>query len=73
VQPAWHRARKWKSTVTNTGVIYIISIWLPPVRIAIALYEAAHGYFVCSLGDDMALRFGRVSHNPFRHIETFAE
>ena len=52
-------------------LIYIISIWLLPVLIAITFHEAAHGYVARFLGDDTASRLGRVSLNPLRHIDPF--
>jgi Zn-dependent protease len=50
-------------------VIYLVSIWLLPVLIAITFHEAAHGYVARFLGDDTAYRLGRVSLNPLRHID----
>ena len=50
-------------------LIYIVSIWLLPVLIAITFHEAAHGYVARFLGDDTASRLGRVSLNPLRHID----
>lgn len=55
----------------TSGMIYIVSIWLLPVLIAITLHEAAHGFVACFLGDETASRLGRVSLNPFRHIDPF--
>lgn len=52
-------------------MIYIVSIWLLPVLIAITFHEAAHGYVARFLGDETASRLGRVSLNPFRHIDPF--
>jgi Zn-dependent protease len=52
-------------------LIYIVSIWLLPVLIAITFHEAAHGYVARFLGDDTAARLGRVSLNPLRHIDPF--
>ncbi len=52
-------------------LIFIVSIWLLPVLIAITFHEAAHGYVARFLGDDTASRLGRVSLNPFRHIDPF--
>jgi Zn-dependent protease len=49
--------------------VYIISIWLLPVLIAITFHEAAHGYVARYLGDETASRLGRVSLNPLRHID----
>ena len=50
---------------------YEISIWLLPVLIAVTLHEAAHGFVAHLLGDDTAWRLGRVSFNPFKHIDPF--
>ena len=50
---------------------YEISIWLLPVLIAVTLHEAAHGFVAYLLGDDTAWRLGRVSFNPFKHIDPF--
>jgi Zn-dependent protease len=47
------------------------SAWILPVLIAITFHEAAHGYVAWQLGDDTAYRQGRVSFNPFRHIDPF--
>jgi Zn-dependent protease len=52
-------------------LIYLVSIWLLPVLIAITFHEAAHGYVARFLGDDTAYRLGRVSLNPLRHIDPF--
>ena len=45
------------------------SIWILPVLLAITLHEAAHGYAANRLGDPTARLLGRVSLNPFRHID----
>jgi hypothetical protein len=58
-------------TVVNIDVLYVVSIWLLPVLIAVTFHEAAHGYVARFLGDDTASRLGRVSLNPFRHIDPF--
>ena len=55
----------------SIDMIYIISIWLLPVLVAITFHEAAHGYVARFLGDDTASRLGRVSLNPVRHIDPF--
>jgi len=52
-------------------MIYNISIWLLPVLIAVTFHEAAHGFVARFLGDETASRLGRVSLNPFRHIDPF--
>jgi len=52
-------------------IAFEISIWLLPVLIAVTLHEAAHGFVAHLLGDDTAWRQGRVSFNPFKHIDPF--
>ena len=52
-------------------MIYIVSIWLLPVLIAVTFHEAAHGFVARFLGDETASRLGRVSLNPLRHIDPF--
>jgi len=37
--------------------------------VAITLHEAAHGFVAWKLGDDTAYQLGRVTFNPFRHID----
>ena len=46
-----------------------LSVWALPVLFAITLHEAAHGYAALRFGDDTALRAGRISLNPLRHID----
>ncbi len=50
---------------------YEASVWVVPVLVAVTFHEAAHGYAAWKLGDDTARRMGRVSFNPFRHIDSF--
>lgn len=45
--------------------------WGIPVVLAVTLHEAAHGYAALRYGDDTALRAGRLSMNPLRHIDLF--
>ena len=52
-------------------MIYIVSIWLLPVLIAVTFHEAAHGFVARFLGDETASRLGRVSLNPLRPIDPF--
>lgn len=54
-----------------SNVLYLISIWALPVLIAITFHEAAHGYVARLFGDETAARLGRVSFNPFKHIDPF--
>jgi len=51
--------------------LYGLSVWVLPVLIAITFHEAAHGFVAHRLGDNTAFQLGRVSFNPFRHIDPF--
>ena len=53
------------------SALYIASVWVIPVLLAITLHEAAHGYVALKLGDDTALSAGRVTFNPLKHIDRF--
>jgi Zn-dependent protease len=53
------------------NVIYLASIWVIPLVIAITFHEAAHGFVARFLGDETAWRLGRVSLNPIKHIDPF--
>lgn len=51
--------------------LYTASVWILPVLIAITFHEAAHGFVARFFGDETASRLGRVSLNPFKHIDLF--
>jgi Zn-dependent protease len=51
--------------------LYAVSTWVIPLIIAITFHEASHGYVARLCGDDTAWRLGRVSFNPFKHIDPF--
>src|SRR3954471_20274436 len=51
------------------NVLYLASIWVVPVVIAVTFHEAAHGFVARFLGDDTAWKLGRVSLNPVKHID----
>ncbi len=46
-----------------------IAVWSIPLLLAITLHEAAHAWMAHRTGDDTAKRLGRLSLNPFRHID----
>ena len=50
-------------------LVQTISTHAIPVLLAITLHEAAHGYTARQLGDDTAWQMGRVTLNPFAHID----
>jgi Zn-dependent protease len=51
--------------------LYGISVWVLPLLIAITFHEAAHAFVAYRLGDKTAWELGRVSFNPFKHIDPF--
>jgi Zn-dependent protease len=53
------------------NILYLVSVWFIPALLAITLHEAAHGYAAEVFGDDTARVMGRISLNPFRHIDPF--
>ena len=57
--------------MTGADIAYTVSVWTIPVLLAVTLHEAAHGWVAWRLGDDTAKRLGRVTFNPFKHIDLF--
>lgn len=56
---------------TSSTTLYELSTWIIPLVIAVTFHEAAHGYVARLCGDETAWRLGRVSFNPFKHIDPF--
>ncbi|MEQ8289775.1 MAG: site-2 protease family protein [Gammaproteobacteria bacterium] len=50
-------------------VFYQILIWSLPVLFAITLHEVGHGWAAKQLGDPTAEQMGRLTLNPFKHID----
>lgn len=48
-----------------------VSSFIIPLVIAITMHEAAHGFVADMLGDNTARIMGRVTFNPFRHVDLF--
>lgn len=46
-----------------------IVVWILPILFAITLHEFAHGWAASKLGDPTAKLLGRVTLNPFKHID----
>jgi Zn-dependent protease len=53
------------------AALYEASTWVLPVVFAVTFHEAAHGFIAYHFGDDTAWRAGRVTFNPFKHIDRF--
>ncbi|MES9856764.1 MAG: site-2 protease family protein [Sedimenticola sp.] len=51
------------------NTIQQFSIFLLPVLFAITVHEAAHGWMAMKHGDKTAMMLGRVTLNPFKHID----
>jgi Zn-dependent protease len=45
--------------------------WVLPVIFAVTFHEAAHGFVAYRFGDDTALRAGRMTLNPLKHVDPF--
>ena len=52
-----------------SNMLYLASIWVIPVVVAVTFHEAAHGFVARFLGDETAWKLGRVSLNPIKHID----
>ena len=52
-----------------SNLIQTVLIYALPVIFAITLHEAAHGYAALHFGDHTAAMMGRVTLNPFAHID----
>ena len=53
----------------TANLIQTIALYALPVLFAITVHEAAHGYAARHFGDNTAYRMGRVTLNPFKHID----
>jgi Zn-dependent protease len=51
------------------NLLLSIALAAIPVVLAITLHEAAHGYVARRFGDSTAWMLGRVTLNPFKHID----
>src|SRR5262249_39191966 len=47
------------------------ALWAVPILAAVVLHELAHGYVAYRLGDSTAARLGRLTLNPFAHVDLF--
>ncbi|NQV57165.1 MAG: site-2 protease family protein [Rhodospirillales bacterium] len=55
----------------ENNILFRISTWIVPLLLAVPLHEAAHGWVAYKLGDDTAYLAGRVTFNPFKHVDLF--
>ena len=55
--------------LANPGMLESLLISVPGVLVAITFHEFAHAFVADRLGDDTARREGRLSLNPFDHLD----
>jgi Zn-dependent protease len=55
--------------VQETQLIQTVLVYALPVLFAITLHEAAHGYAARFFGDPTAWQMGRVTLNPWPHVD----
>lgn len=55
---------------SQNAIIYIIAFLLA-VLLSISVHEYAHAVVAKKMGDDTAQRLGRLTLNPFSHMDTF--
>jgi len=55
--------------VDFSNLLQTVLIYALPVLFAITVHEAAHGYAARHFGDNTALMLGRITLNPFKHID----
>ena len=53
------------------SILHNFAVYAIPVLFAISLHEAAHGYVARYFGDPTAAEAGRITANPFEHIDLF--
>src|SRR6516164_3865827 len=67
------KSKRWGNGAAEdrslSNLLYLASIWVIPIIVAITFHEAAHGFVAHLLGDETAWRLGRVSFNPLKHID----
>ena len=56
-------------TVNFSDLVQTVLIYALPVLFAITLHEAAHGYAARFFGDNTAWMMGRVTLNPWPHVD----
>lgn len=50
-------------------IIVTIIVYALPILLAVSLHETAHGWIAYLLGDSTAKDLGRLTANPFKHID----
>ena len=55
--------------MVELNIVEKVAAWLVPVLLAITVHEVAHGWVARLFGDDTAMRQGRLTLNPVKHID----
>ncbi|MGR8980181.1 MAG: site-2 protease family protein [Gammaproteobacteria bacterium] len=55
--------------MNELSLIQKIVVWVLPVVFAITVHEVAHGWVARKFGDNTAHMLGRLTLNPFKHID----
>ena len=55
----------------NQNLVFQLAVWVVPLVIAIVFHEVAHGLVAKRLGDTTAEERGRLTLNPFKHVDPF--
>src|SRR6266478_4116602 len=50
-------------------IVQEVMVWILPVLFAVTVHEVAHGWVANLRGDSTALMMGRLTLNPFKHID----
>lgn len=51
------------------GKLQAFTILIPPILLAVTVHEMAHGYIADRLGDPTPRAYGRLTLNPFKHLD----
>ena len=54
---------------TQLNIVQIIAIAILPILFAIVVHEVSHGWVARKFGDNTAYMLGRLTLNPFKHID----
>ena len=54
---------------TQLNIVQIIAIAILPILFAIVVHEVSHGWVAKKFGDNTAYMLGRLTLNPFKHID----
>ena len=57
------------SLLSSEGALFSLLLGIPGVLVAITFHEFAHGFVAYKLGDNTAKMEGRLSLNPFAHLD----